>query len=292
VETWHSYYTKWGCRAGVGIRNGVVTSANHGFVKIPLENVNNLSLYHPYIEGYSVLPKLNKFSDEKVFCIDEHFDHYIEEKKKAINLQACVLEHDISDEVYEVVCTFIVEKMEKEFPGRLQGPTSFALLAMQLQEDLAIHRLEPDRDWLAACHVCFPSGWKPDDHIGRPLREIHAGIPGMNLEGSRKIVETMVNHGPFFRFVWTPVFEDRINCHPRKPRKQYVAGDPVFVKVERQVTIPLPEINAGLFILRQYIVKDVQTEYLAKACMEMNSDERKFKGINDEFLGWCDEKTT
>jgi hypothetical protein len=251
-----------------------------------------MSEYHPYTDGYSVLPKLNKFSGENVFCIDGEYDDYIRQKQEALNLQGCVFEYDIDDRTYEAVCSYLVDQVEKEFPGHLQGPVSFSALAMQLQEDLVIHRLEPDRDWMAACHLCFPSGWLPEEKIGKPLREIHRPIPGMKLDASRKLVETMVNHGPFFRFVWSPIFEDRINFHPRYSKKEYEPGDPIFVKVERQVTIPLPEVNASLFILRQHIIRNVRQKELAKAILGMNDEQKAYKVINKALFRWAERRAS
>lgn len=247
--------------------------------------------YHPYIDGYSVQPRLNKIGDENVFCIDDKYDEYMELKQDAVKLQACFLEHDIDDSVYQVICQYIVDQVEKEFPGHLQGPSNFAALAMQLQEDLVLHRLDSDRDWMAACHLCFPSGWFPENNIGKPLREIHSPIPGMKLDLSRKLVETMVNHGPFYRFVWTPIFKYQINHHPRCPRKAYEPGDPILVKVERQVTIPFPEIGASLFVLRQHIVEDVHEKELAQAIVGMDDGQKKYKGVNDAFLEWAEQRS-
>jgi hypothetical protein len=240
-------------------------------------------MYHEtYKKGYSVLPQLSRITVDKVFEVTlKDQMQFLEAKREAVKLQTAFAEHDMDDDIYETICRFIVE----QYPIRLNEPFTFSNIAMQIQEDIAIHRLSDDRDWLAAAHICFPSGWNPMDKIGRPLSEIHAPIPGMNLSRSRKLVETMVNHGPFERFVWSVVFDDRINFHPRTPKKKFDPSNPcVFIKVERQLVVGFPEHSASLFVMRQHLIRDnIDKPELVKSLLSMTEDQRIYKGINDEF---------
>lgn len=239
-----------------------------------------------YRDGYSVLPKLKPL-DGPVFRQDEKYAYYIQEKEKAVENQLCFLEHDCSSEIDVTICDFIREQAE------WTTAESFQDLAMQLQEDIAIHRVEDGRDWLAACHVCFPSGWEPLEKIGRPLREIHAPIPGMNLDASFKLAQTMVNHGPFKRYVWSVIHEHRINCHPRTPRAEFNLDLPkLYLKVEEQITWGFPELNAALFVLRQNVLHPGQIDLFAlyNALKKMTPEQKAYKGISDDVILWI-EKT-
>jgi hypothetical protein len=240
-------------------------------------------MYHEvYKKGYSVLPQLSRITVDKVFEVTlKDQMQFLEAKREATKFQTTFAEHEMDDDIYETVCRFIVE----QYPIRLNEPFTFSNIAMQIQEDIAIHRLSDDRDWLAATHICFPSGWNPVDKIGRPLSEIHAPIPGMNLSRSRKLVETMINHGPFERFVWSVVFDDRSNFHPRTPKKKFDPSNPcVFIKVERQLTVGFPKHNASLFVMRQHLIHDnIDKPSLVKSLTSMTEDQRIYKGINDEF---------
>ena len=238
-------------------------------------------MYHAYEQGYSVLPRLRKLGSGPVFELTAHDLHrYLAAKQEAVRCQTCLLEHEMTPELYDVVCDFVVGR----YPGPLRKPHTFANVAMQIQEDLIVHRLDEDRDWMAAGHISFPSHWLPESKIGRSLAEIHAPIPGMNLSKQRELVEAMVYSGPFERFVWTVVFEDRIGGHPRLPRKRFDPAHPVvYAKVERQVTVGFPDQRAGLFVLRQFLIPEHelnQPALLAALC-GMSPAELAYKGLNE-----------
>lgn len=240
-------------------------------------------MYHPYKEGYSLLPKLKRIGKEDVFqpTLDDMW-YYREQKKEAVKHQCVYVEKHCSDEIKKDVIFFINDY----YPHALAQPHILSVMAMQIQEDLIIHRMDDERDWMALGHICFPSGWEPQYKVGKPLAQIHAPIPGMRLDNSRKLVEAMTTAGPFERFVWSVIFEDRINGHPRKAKKNFDPDNPeVWVKVERQVTVPFPEHRAALFVLRQYILEERELDKpaLAKALKEMTPEQRSYKGVERHF---------
>jgi len=245
-------------------------------------------MYHVYKNGYSVLPQLSRLGEKKIFQITlQDQMQFLEAKREAVKVQTCFCEHEMNEDIYETICRFIVKK----YPIRLNEPHTFSSIAMQIQEDIAIMRLDDDREWLAAAHICFPSGWLPEEKIGRSFSEIHAPVPGMNLAMSRKMVETMIHNGPFERFVWSPVFEDRINFHPCTPKKKFDPDNPcIFVKIERQLSIGFPEHNASLFVIRQHLIRDeIDKTALAESILSMTEDQKIYKGINeqcDQIVDW------
>lgn len=239
-------------------------------------------MYHPYKQGYSVLPRLEKL-EEKPFYKDKYYHNYIVEKYKAIWSRETEFKHDCSNEILTTVMSFI--KDNAHWVDTEENDLSRIMVG--LQEDIAIHRIKDGKDWLAYANICFPSSWNPEEKIGKPLAEIHAPIPGMNLAASYKMAEASTKKGPFRRFVWSPIFENKINFHPDLPKKKFDKDNPyVKVKVEKQITWPFPELNCFLFILRQYIVDPMLTD-LAKACVDMNEDQRKYKDVDDNFLTFC-----
>lgn len=240
-------------------------------------------MFHPYKEGYSLLPKLRKITKDEVFQPTLHdMLYYREQKREAVKHQVVWVERNCSNEVKEEAIFFLRDY----YPHALADPYILSHMAMQIQEDLILHCMDDEKDWMAAGHVCFPSGWRPEYKVGKPLEQIHAPIPGMNLGNSRKLVEAMVNTGPFERFVWSAIFESRINGHPRKPKKKFDPEAPeVYVKVERQVTVPFPEQKAALFVLRQYILeeREIDKPALVKALNEMTPEQRRYKGVDEHF---------
>jgi hypothetical protein len=231
-------------------------------------------MFHPYRAGYSVLPRLRKISHDEVFLPCPDAGRYLSEKRRAVrDGQRCFFEHDCSPEIDRDVCAYV----RGRHPSRPRGDR-LATIGHGICEDLAIHRMDDETDWLAAANIVFPSHWWPHEKMGKPLEEIHAPVPGMNRANGRKLVEAMVNHGPFERFVWGVAFDRRLNHHPRLPRSPF-DPDNVYVKVERQVTVGFPRHRAALFVLRQYVVEDVDRPALADAVEAMSSDQLRYKGL-------------
>ena len=72
------------------------------------------------------------------------------------------------------------------------------------------------------------------------------------------------------------------------PKKNFNVDNPeIYVKVEKQITWPLPEFDAFIFILRQYIVRP-DIEYLYEACNNMNEEQKQYKGVTKEFLKYME----
>jgi len=242
-------------------------------------------MYHPYKQGYHTRPALEKLEEEP-FHKDADYDNFIKEKHKALRRfvwtaarQEVELKHDCDPEIISTVESFIQSKADWVDPN-----SDISSIALQIQEDIAIHRTKDGKDWLAYTNISFPSSWRPEEKIGKSLVEIHSPVPGMNLSNSYKMAEACTQKGPFRRFVWTPVFDNKINLHPSMSKKKFDPENPfIKVKVERQITWPFPELNCFLFILRQYIV-DPDIKELYEACSAMNEEQRKYKGVEQNFI--------
>jgi hypothetical protein len=246
-------------------------------------------MLHPYKSGYSLLPQLKKVSTDDIFLVTADKTRYLEQKKLSLQTQKCFLEHKMEEAIYDAACSFIVD----HYPDGLDEPYNFCNLAMQIQEDMAIHRISDETDWLAATHICCPSSWSPEEKIGKNFNQIHEPIPGMNLSNSRKLIEAAIYHGPYERFVWGLIYEDELNYHPSLLRKQFDQDDPVFfVKVERQIMAGLPEHKSMLFVLRQFLIPEheVDVPALHKAISGMTPEQRKYKNIPDEFLSFLGDR--
>lgn len=245
---------------------------NHGKFYL----IKGIKMMHVYKQGYSVLPALQKFN-EKFFVKRQEL---IAARQEASKTQKVFFEHNINDEVYRPICEFIADQSEQQI-------CSFKSLAENLAEDVIIHRIEDRKDWMAAGHVCLPSGWWPEEKIGKPLEEIHKPVPGMR-NNHFKLVEAMITSGPFLRYVWSVVFEDKFNFHPSLPKKKfnYILNSKIYVKVEEQITIGFPEVNAALFILRQNLIQPEEIDYSAlyQACINMDDAQKTYKDITPELI--------
>lgn len=237
--------------------------------------------YHPYKQGYSTLPGLRKIGFEEVFEKDQgESSALMLEKASEMASRDCRCESGCPAGVLDHLASWV------RF-WHPWGPSGdFWGVSRSIPEDLLVHVVSGGGDWLAAGHVCFPSHWDPLDKVGRTWREIHSPVP-MDLSSSSRIVRAMVSSGPFERFVWSVVYDDRYGFHPSGTYSGF-SGGVVLVKVERQVTVPFPDLGCCLFILRQYLVRDYDRDALASAIEGMDGEQRAYKGLVDPgpLLGW------
>ncbi len=168
-----------------------------------------------------------------------------------------------------------------------QPQRTLAVLALSLQEDLALMANTPRGLVAEALSVAFASGWDPAHKIGRPLFEIHAPVAeGDALRAaSDNLARAMVRKGPFLRYVWTIADSDAL---ARPPAQRVVAARPdaLWFRCERQVTLPLAALDRSLFLIRVFVAPlaevagdAVRRALLASALASMSDEVVRYKGL-------------
>ena len=127
-------------------------------------------------------------------------------------------------------------------------------------------RLEPDFMVLApqksgpfrlvAGCICFPSSWSLSEKVGLPLDEIHQVVPDLNSQLGRSIdvfLERLKPESAWLRSNWGLSRSSEFNQHPvRRLRRLDVTVelDEVWLRVEQQALVRLPETGGVLFGIR------------------------------------------
>lgn len=133
----------------------------------------------------------------------------------------------------------------------------------QVQEDLCIVELPSGVPTLTAGVVCFPTRWRLQDKIGRPLLQVHGPVPFYAEKLGRPVDRfmSMVKPGHVsMRLNWS-VLDDPTLFQPggkfHTDRNEAIttenAGERLFVRVERQTLTRLPETGAVLFTIRVHV---------------------------------------
>lgn len=251
--------------------------------------------------------------DARWFQLDCRYDEFLEGKRAALAEDYAKYVHRcrLSPEVERAAVEAIGRRLSIEYPQLFQiqagdlrraGSTIATLdeLALRVQEDICVVRVEDGRDWLAYLHVCSPSHWRPGEKIGKPFFDVHTVIPGIEKvnRAAPSLVDAMVNKGPFVRFVWGIESDARPNHHPDPPPGQdperwdgrdFSAG--VFwVRAERQVIWGLPEVGAALFTIKvchtpgEDILRDpARRRTLLSALESMSPASREYKGLANSW---------
>jgi hypothetical protein len=181
-------------------------------------------------------------------------------------------------------------------------------LACQLQEDLAIIEInERGKERLTALHLCYPNHWAAEDKIGCDFAAMHGPVPGFEIlaRNARPLMKHLLHTGPYVRFAWGLATDTRLNHHPQPPadmisaqawqgRAFNPAQSQLYLRIERQVILGLPEAGALLFTIRTYFenivnLEDGRKDQLRLAIESMDEATLLYKGIGpcrDDILEW------
>ena len=183
-------------------------------------------------------------------------------------------------------------------------PLLLDALALALQEDVVVMTRERAGDGGRAAYlnVVAPSGWDPGAHAGSSFARLHAPVPHRApLDAAAgALVDALVARGPFVRHVWSLAPDGALGRHPRRSAPAgAVPPGRLWYRVERQTTLPVPEADAFVFLIRVYaeplvrVVADPERRAtVAAAVASMDADLLAYKGLvgrRDALLGWLTE---
>jgi len=207
--------------------------------------------------------------DAQVFQRDAQAPIYREAKRQAMRQpDQHMLRDGLSDKTEGVIAQWMARRLQTDCPDhfadvRVEG-AGLDALAMLVQEDLAVLQLDEQGDnRLSYLNVCMPSGWPPEEKIGRPFDQVHAPVPHIEPISAKQhsIARLMINatRGAV-RFAWTITTDSALNHQPRRdpsaghptPLPDHPAGEPLL-RVERQVIWGFPDQQAALFLIRTYL---------------------------------------
>ncbi len=132
-----------------------------------------------------------------------------------------------------------------------------ALLSLAFAEDFAIiDGATAHIPWLA---VCLPSGWAPEEKVGRHFAQVHAPVADNQLlvTASDHLARLVTGSDRWERFVWTITRHPRLHAHPARqdPAPWPAAATPeqlvqcAFFRTEHQTFIPQPELRLAVFTI-------------------------------------------
>jgi dimethylamine monooxygenase subunit A len=204
--------------------------------------------------------------------------------------------------VHDRVQEWMHAQLALEHPEIAAGSDgTYAGLAARVQEDFAVlhrppregreeHEADAPLESAIAMFVSIPSGWRPERLLGASFRTIHGPVPSFaDVDAqSASMVASMIERGPYVRFVWTISADDHLDHHPEEGRRAPWSRDGAgWLRVERQVTVPFPAESASLFLIRVYLrsfaeLSSEERATLAAALAAMPDEVARYKGLAGE----------
>lgn len=245
-------------------------------------------------------------ADRRLFQVDAGLERALAAKRSARSTPRyfhCA-EGDTELEALDVVRAYVESRLAEEAPERLAAANDdpsaidrWDALGRALQEDLVVmHEGEGGAGKAILLHVSFPSGWHPETLPGADFLRIHAPVPTFPgpdgdpkaASASQSMIRSMVERGPYVRFVWTVRADDALDHHPTcGGRTDWTPTSCGFLRVERQLTVPFPEARASLFVIRTYIypfesLGPAEREVMRAAVVQMPDTFKSYKGIPED----------
>ena len=241
----------------------------------------------------------NGARDQQAFQLDREALRYRRAKGNVSMQRYGILDEGQAErKALEKILEWMGDKLKDEHPGAQPPKTSgenlfaaYANLANFLQEDFAIVQQRPGDagDRTIAVFVAFPSSWRPEAILGESFLQIHAPVPGfadLPLQAD-SMVASMVERGPYVRFVWTLTADDALDHHPEEgERRSWRAARSGWLRVERQVTVPFSSEASALFLIRTYLypfasLQETERGILRRSLERMPREVANYKGLDD-----------
>jgi dimethylamine monooxygenase subunit A len=218
---------------------------------------------------FRVAPGLHRLQDNEgaLFVRDDKANAYRLAKQKRLASGRSMA--GVAD---ERVLRDIAKQYESQYESQCEGktkddtPIDPVSLSLQMQEDFVIlHDHAAGGGFTAEFFsVCFPSNWRPIDKLGKDFLSIHAPVAdnAMLLKAREGVESIAFRQQSMVRHVWllSPTPDLAQDPEERGINWQSVLQatgngsdtllSQVYFRVERQSTLPLPEINRAVFFIR------------------------------------------
>ena len=190
--------------------------------------------------------------------------------------------------------TFANEYPKLEQPDRSTSlAQQWTVVREQVQCDIAVLSAPPN-DQIITTQIAFPSGWAPERILGASFWNVHGPVPTFanSRQVSRNLARAMCMKGPFVRFVWTVCGDRLLDHHPMTPRPKWDGRSPGWLRVERQVTVPL--VTCSVFLIRTYLyplasLTDGQRSLLSRSLLAMPESFARYKGLANIIEPVCNQ---
>jgi hypothetical protein len=247
----------------------------------------------------------NGVADERAFVADPQWAEYVAAKHTpgptgAVPILRTALSQEAEDAaVLAAAWSWLCAQVERDVaplaptvaPLDPREPAAWRSLMGALQEDIVVvRRLPSGGDRVVAQSVSFPAGWRPERIVGAPFSAIHAPVPefASDARASASMIAAMVERGPYVRFVWTISPDASLDHHPDEGQLgawATAAPRQVRFRMERQISIPLREVDAAVFVIRtlQRSIDELdaaQRARIAAAIGSMSPAVRGYKGFS------------
>lgn len=234
--------------------------------------------------------------DGHYFQLDDEAEVYRAAKRAVVDDRHwCTADTDDHNAVHTAALAFVQQRLREEHGITIDDTRDvqrrWSDICALVQEDIAVlHRGSDDDGDVVMLNVCFPSGWRPELLRRASFTAIHGPVPDFakNPLASRSMVRSMVERGPYVRFVWTVSADDHLDHHPLHGKRagfdDVRSANDLWLRIERQTTVPFANVGGSLFLIRTFLrpftsLHDDERNTLREALLAMPAEIAAYKGL-------------
>ncbi len=197
--------------------------------------------------------------DAQFFQLDLQRPDYLKQKKQTPpSRHGQVIESEGDKAAHQIALKWFWSILKAEYPHvspvemSLDIADQWDLASNLIQADIAVISAPPN-DRIITTRISFPSGWAPERILGQSFWGLHGPVPTFaNRKGTaQNLAKAMCTKGPFVRFVWTVCGDAILDHHPQTPKPSWDGTSGGYLRVERQLTVPLGVCS--VFLIRTYL---------------------------------------
>ncbi len=201
----------------------------------------------------------NGHLDEQFFQLDAQRPDYLKQKKQIPRSRyGHVVDSEQDVDAHHIALKWFWSTLHAEYPQlTMRAPSpdigaQWDLASSLVQADIAVISAPPN-DRIITTRISFPSGWAPERILGQSFWGLHGPVPTFaNRKGTaQNLAKAMCTKGPFVRFVWTVCGDSILDHHPQTPKPTWDGHKGGYLRVERQLTVPLG--ICSVFLIRTYL---------------------------------------
>lgn len=246
------------------------------------------------VKGWRMAMGLRPLDMEHWLEVDERRDDELEQKRKLLesSRDVVVAVNPEGEEGSRELLAEVRRFLETHHAGLTLdvalGDHPVVAAARLVQEDLCV-LVRSDVWRLQAACVCFPSRWNLASKLGTTLDDIHRPVPLYDIELSRPtnaFFERLRSERSFWRLNWTLIDSPALHQPTSARRSPHGELADWFFRVERQTLRRLPESDAVVFTIRNYVASakqlcDAHEEFGATLLLNLDTAPeatQKYKG--------------
>ena len=129
--------------------------------------------------------------------------------------------------------------------------------------------------------VCFPSGWKPRQKLGKPLSKIHEPVADSKklIEASERLSRYMTKQ-KIQRWVWTITTNDQLSEYTELEKPKITNFENLYFRVETQTSAPIDDETSIFFIKIEVLpLKEVWSKSILDSINSMSDNILNYKDL-------------